>query len=46
MGSWELRAGRFRIFYEGDETARHVTIVAVGHKDHGKLVIRGREVLL
>lgn len=46
MARWELRSGHYRIFYEVDETTRQVTIVAVGHKDHNQLFIRGQEVQL
>ena len=31
---------------EVDETARQDTIVAMGHKDHNRLFIRGQEVPL
>jgi mRNA-degrading endonuclease RelE of RelBE toxin-antitoxin system len=46
IARWELRSGRYRIFYEVDETAQLVTILAVGHKDHNRLFIRGQEVQL
>ena len=47
VASWELRVGKFRIFYEVNENAKTVVIVSVGHKDHNALVIiRGKEVLL
>jgi mRNA-degrading endonuclease RelE of RelBE toxin-antitoxin system len=46
IASWELRAGKFRVLYEVDEDALVVTIVAVGHKEHGGLFIRGEEVKL
>jgi len=46
VARWELRSGHYRILYEVDETARQVTIVAVGHKDHNRLFIRGQEVQL
>jgi len=41
---WALRPGHYRLFYEIDETARQVTIVAVVHKEHNRLFIRGKEV--
>jgi mRNA-degrading endonuclease RelE of RelBE toxin-antitoxin system len=44
VGSWELRVGKYRVFYEVDETTQTVTIVAVGYKEHGALLIRGKEV--
>ena len=46
VARWELRSGHYRIFYEVDETVLQVTIVAVGHKDHNRLFIRGQEVQL
>jgi mRNA-degrading endonuclease RelE of RelBE toxin-antitoxin system len=46
VARWELRSSHYRIFYQVDETARQVTIVAVGHKDHNRLFIRGQEVQL
>ena len=45
VGSWELRIGKFRIFYEVKD-AKTVTIVSVGHKDNNILLIRGKDVLL
>ena len=44
IASWELRSGKYRIFYEVEETSRKVAIVAVGHKEHNMLLIRGKEV--
>jgi mRNA-degrading endonuclease RelE of RelBE toxin-antitoxin system len=46
VASWELRASRFRVFYEVDEPLQMVTIVAVGHKEHNTLLVRGKEVKL
>ena len=46
VASWELRAGKYRIFYEVDEASRTVKVIAVGHKDHNTLYIRGKEVQL
>jgi mRNA-degrading endonuclease RelE of RelBE toxin-antitoxin system len=43
---WELRHGRFRVFYEVDETSRIVTVTAVGDKKRERLFIRGNEVKL
>jgi hypothetical protein len=44
IAPWELRIERFRIFYvtEGDQ----VKVVAVGHKEHNELFIRGNKVEL
>ena len=46
VASWELRVGKHRVFYEIDERSRKVTIIAVGHKEHNILFIRGKEVQL
>jgi len=46
IARWELRVGKFRVFYEVDEENRTVVVVAVGHKEHEKLMIRGEEVQL
>jgi hypothetical protein len=44
VGPWELRVGRFRVFYKVEQDI--VTVVAVGSKQHNKLFIRGKEVQL
>lgn len=44
LASWELRVGRYRVFYVVAETVRIVAILAVGHKEHNVLLIRGKEV--
>lgn len=41
IAPWELRIDVYRIFYEITDTT--VFIVAVGHKVHNKLYIRGKE---
>ena len=44
--TWELRFGsdnRFRVLYEVDEKLRIVNILAIGLKDHNKLLIAGGE---
>jgi len=46
LAPWELRVGRFRVFYKADEASRIVTILAVGHKEHNLLFLRGEEVKL
>jgi len=45
IASWELRVGKFRVFYELEEPST-VNIVAVGHKEHNQLVMRGKRVEL
>jgi mRNA-degrading endonuclease RelE of RelBE toxin-antitoxin system len=44
IASWELRLGKFRVFYEADENSRTVKVIAVGHKEHNQLFVRGQEV--
>ena len=48
ISPWELRLDKFRVFYsiEADENARAVKVVAVGHKEHNDLFIRGEKVQL
>lgn len=46
IAQWELKAGRFRIFYEIDPDEKVVTVVSVGHKEHTVLYIRGKVVHL
>ena len=40
---WELRVGRYRVFYDVDEPKNEVVIKTVGWKEHNKLYIRGKE---
>ncbi len=46
IATWELRVGRFRIFYDVDRATQTVAIVSVGHKQHNVLLVRGKEVVL
>lgn len=44
--TWELRCGpdnRFRIFYEVDEDTHEVQVLAIGVKEHNRLLIGGEE---
>ncbi len=41
VASWELRIGRFRVFYYVDEEDRIVSIEAIGFKIGHELFIRG-----
>jgi mRNA-degrading endonuclease RelE of RelBE toxin-antitoxin system len=43
LAEWELRVGRFRVFYDLDQSAGEVSIVAIGSKLGNRLFIRGRE---
>jgi mRNA-degrading endonuclease RelE of RelBE toxin-antitoxin system len=42
LADWELRIGRFRVFYNVDEQMSVVTIEAIGFKLGDQLLIRGR----
>ena len=44
LASWEIRAGRFRVFYNLPEAGRIVEIRAVGWKDRELLYVRGKQV--
>ena len=44
IASWELRIGKYRVFYEVDDAVQMVSIVSVGHKEHNILLIRDKEV--
>ena len=46
LAAWELRLGRFRVFYDVENDARIVVIRAVGWKEHNRLLVRGKEFLL
>ena len=46
LAPWELRIGKYRAFYEVNLEIHYVRILAVGHKEHGQLWIRGQEVEL
>ncbi|MFY9824800.1 MAG: type II toxin-antitoxin system RelE/ParE family toxin [Thermoanaerobaculia bacterium] len=46
LATWELRLGAFRVFYEVDSGAMIVWVMAIGRKEHNRLLIRGKEVIL
>jgi mRNA-degrading endonuclease RelE of RelBE toxin-antitoxin system len=46
IARWELRIGKYRVFYEIDEENQVVSVVSVGHKEHNVLFIRGKEMQL
>lgn len=46
IATWELRVGKYRVFYEVDDEERVVIIVSIGHKEHNMLYIRGKVVKL
>jgi mRNA-degrading endonuclease RelE of RelBE toxin-antitoxin system len=43
LSHWELRVGRYRVFYDVSELEQHVKVIAVGHKVRSKLFIGGKE---
>ena len=43
LAPWELRLGDYRVFYE-ITADRLVRVLAVGHKVHNELFIRGQKV--
>ena len=43
IATWELRAGKYRIFYEADAASGTIRIVAIGHMEDNKQFVRGRE---
>ena len=49
QAEWELRFGpnnRFRVFYQIDQEAHEVRIVAIGVKEGNRLLVGGEEVTL
>lgn len=46
VAEYELRIGRFRVFYDVDEVAKAVKIEAVGYKRGNRLFLRGKEFVL
>jgi mRNA interferase RelE/StbE len=42
IARWELKVGKFRVFYEIDSDEKLVTVVSIGHKEHNLLYIRGK----
>jgi mRNA interferase RelE/StbE len=46
IARWELKIGKYRVFYEIDADDELVTIVSIGHKEHNELYIRGKVVQL
>ena len=48
LSDWEIRVQKYRVFYDVilEEDSGIVKIKAVGHKEHNKLHIGGKEVQL
>jgi len=41
VSGWELRLGKFRVFYDVEATVRIVRVEAIGYKEGNQLFIRG-----
>lgn len=41
VSEWELRLGKFRVFYDVESVVRIVKIEAIGYKEGNQLFIRG-----
>lgn len=46
LATWELRVGKFRVFYNVDDVRVVVVVVAIGVKEHNRLLIDGQEIHL
>lgn len=46
LAMWELRIGKYRVFYYADVGSDAVKIKAVGWKEHDRLFIDGKEFVL
>ena len=46
LSTWELRVGKYHIFYDAEEKSVTVRIKAIGWKEHNRLFLRGKEYLL
>ena len=46
LAPWELRVGKYRVFYHVPEGTGIASVVAIGHKEHNVLFVRGEEVKL
>ena len=42
IAQWELRVGKYRVFYEIAPTRPIVSLISIGHKEHNVLYIRGK----
>jgi len=43
VAEYELRVGKFRVFYDVDEPAKIVKVEAIGYKEGSRLLIHGKE---
>jgi mRNA-degrading endonuclease RelE of RelBE toxin-antitoxin system len=46
LAMWEVRVGKYRIFYDVEIHDHIVVVKAVGWKEHNRLYIRGKEYAL
>lgn len=47
IAPWELRVGDLRVYYDiAEEPEKLVTILAIGVKDHSRVLIGGKEIKL
>jgi mRNA-degrading endonuclease RelE of RelBE toxin-antitoxin system len=47
LAPWELRIGKLRVYYDiQEEPEQRVTVVAIGVKDHNRIIIGGEEIEL
>jgi mRNA-degrading endonuclease RelE of RelBE toxin-antitoxin system len=46
LSRWELRLGKYRVFYNVNVPEGMVDVTAVGYKEHNMLLIRGKAVQL
>ena len=43
VAEWELRIGKYRVFYDVYEKARTVKVEGIGHKEGNRLFLHGEE---
>ncbi len=43
VAEWELRVGKFRVFFDVDPEGKQVKVEAVGYKTGSRLFIHGKE---
>jgi len=46
IAPWEVKVGKYRVFYTIEPDAPIVVIMSIGHKEHNTLYIRGKVVQL
>lgn len=46
IAPWEVKVGKYRVFYAIEPDGLVVVIVSIGHKEHNTLYIRGKVVRL